>query len=146
MQQEHWSSSPTPYLHRHYYTSYPEPTQSQESRSAKEATRAAPLPTNPSTAPNAYTSFQDTEATPTLIPRAREVLDDKYIADSDDNCITEPETENADLPEHVKVLTGAVETIMTKIRQLERIARTTPPAPTCYNNDPALVEKVATLM
>lgn len=136
------------HLHKQFYTSYqtPNPNTSQGSPSERTAAKTAPpLTYNPTTPPNALFSFEEPGTTPSKIPPAREVCKDLYMADSKVHNITEAETEYADLPEHEKVQTRAVETMHKKIKQRERIVRNTPSTPTGYNNDPALVEKVTTL-
>ncbi|KAL0630652.1 hypothetical protein Q9L58_010499 [Maublancomyces gigas] len=87
----------------------------------------------PSTPPNkASVHFEDIEVTPRPIPRALEVVNDFEIREGGES---ELEMDPTAL---------LLKTILKRIMALEKRSKT-PPPPTKYHNDPALVEKLATL-
>ncbi|KAL0630640.1 hypothetical protein Q9L58_010511 [Maublancomyces gigas] len=89
-------------------------------------------PETPTTPPNPP-SESDYEETPRPIPRAPEVLDDSEMSEGGEE--SELELDPTAL---------LLKTILNRIMTLEKRSKT-PPSPTKYRNDPALVEKVATL-
>ncbi|KAL0630542.1 hypothetical protein Q9L58_010611 [Maublancomyces gigas] len=88
-----------------------------------------PGPSTPLNKP--YVHFDDTEATPKPIPRATEVLDDFEMSEAESTTEMDP-------------MAQLLQTVLKRIIALDRREKT-PPTPTKYHNDPALVEKVATL-
>lgn len=93
------------YVHLRYTDNSPKPT------------RAAPIDNNSSSPPNNVGSYQDPEETPIQIPRAREVIKDLYMSDTNGESITGSVPESQmDLPDQVMTLTNAVHTMVKVIK------------------------------
>ncbi|KAL0630519.1 hypothetical protein Q9L58_010634, partial [Maublancomyces gigas] len=90
-------------------------------------------PSGPSTPPNKPSvHFQDTEATPKPIPHASEPTYDSEMSEAEFETVAEMS------------IAEVVTHLFNRIKKLERATKT-PPPPTKYHNNPALVEKLAIL-
>lgn len=89
-------------------------------------------PFNPTTPPNPSVHFRDVEATTRPLPRDLAVLNDSEMS-----VVEAPDEDNS--------VADIITNLLHRIEKLQRAARSPPPPPTRYQNDPALVERLATL-